>query len=302
MDENINQFFNSIPNPSYVWQKNKNDFVLIDYNNAALKVTGGKIKDLLHEKASVIHNDRPDIIEAIKKCFREKKSISEKLEYLMKTTGEKVFISLKLYHLPPDLIIVHIKDITQWKVAEEKLKSSEEKYKLLFEKSPIPIAITNFNGVIIDCNKASELMFGYLKKELYGKNYLDLEIYSPELIPIFKERISQLARGEPIKRVEFEITKKDGTKLWITNQISLVNIGGENLIQSFITDITERRNFEKKIQGKLENEKFISSISSSLIRTVDIDRAVSKSLLEMGTYIGAARAYILLFNEIDSLE
>ena len=62
LDENINQFFNSIPNPSYVWQKTKNDFILIDYNNAALKVTDGKIKDLLHEKASVIHDDRPDII------------------------------------------------------------------------------------------------------------------------------------------------------------------------------------------------------------------------------------------------
>jgi len=302
LDENINQFFNSIPIPSYVWQKTKNDFILIDYNNAALKVTNGKIKDLLHEKASVIHKDRPDIIEAINKCFREKTPISVKFEYFMKTPGEKVFISLKIYHFPPDLIIVHIKDITQWKLAEEKLKNSEEKYKLLFEKSPIPIAITDFKGVIIDCNKASELQFGYLKKELCGKNYLDLGIYSPDLIPIFKERISQLANGEAIKPVEFEITKKDGTKSWITNQISLVNIGGENLIQSFITNITERRNFEKKIQRKLENEKFISTISSSLIRTVDIDRAVSKSLLKMGIFIGAARAYILLFNEEQSLE
>ena len=302
MDENINQFFNSIPIPSYVWQKTKNDFILIDYNNAALKVTNGKIKDLLHKKASVVHEDRPDIIEAINNCFREKKSISEKLEYLIKTTGEKVYISLKLYHLPPNLIIVHIKDVTQWKLAEEKLKSSEEKYKLLFEKSPIPIAITNFKGVIIDCNKATELKFGYLKKEIYNKNYLDLGIYSPDLIPVFKERISQLAKGQLIKPSEFEITKKDGTKAWIFNQMTLVNIDGENLIQSFIVDITERKNFEKKIQRKLENEKFISSISSSLILTKDIDREVSKALLEMGVYIGAVRAYILLFNEEESLE
>ncbi|MHA1535636.1 MAG: PAS domain S-box protein [Promethearchaeota archaeon] len=302
LDENINQFFNSIPIPSYVWQKTKNDFILIDYNNAAVKVTNGKIKDLIGEKASVVHEDRPDIIEAINKCFREKKSISEKFEYLMKTTGEKVYISLKIYHLPPDLIIVHIKDITQWKLAEDKLKSSEEKYKLLFEKSPIPIVITDFKGLIIDINKACEQQFGYLKKDLYRKNYLDLGVYSPDLIPLLKKRLSQLAQGKAIRPVEFEITKKDGTKSWITNQMSLVSLGGENLIQSFILNITERRNFEKKIQRKLENEKFISTISSSLIRTVDIDKAVSKSLLEMGIFIGATRAYILLFNEEDSLE
>ena len=302
LDENINQFFNSIPIPSYVWQKTKNDFILIDYNNAALKVTNGKIKDLLHEKASVIHEDRPDIIEAINKCFREKTPISVKLEYLMKTTGEKVFISLKIYHLPPDLIIVHIKDITQWKLAEDKLKSSEEKNKLLFEKSPIPIVITDFKGLIIDINKSCEQQFGYLKKDLLRKNYLDLEVYSPDLIPLLKKRLSQLAQGEAIRPVEFEITKKDKTKSWITNQMSLVSLGGEHLIQSFIMNITERRNFEKKIQRKLENEKFISTISSSLIRTVDIDKAVSKSLLEMGIFIGATRAYILLFNEEESLE
>ncbi|GAH54389.1 unnamed protein product, partial [marine sediment metagenome] len=280
-----------------VWQKTKNDFILIDYNNAALKVTKGKIKDLLHEKASVIHEDRPDIIEAINKCYREKNPISVKLEYLMKTTGEKVFVSLKIYHLPPDLVIVHIKDITKWKLAEDKLKSSEEKYKLLFEKSPISIAITNFKGVFIDCNKASELQFGYLKKNLYEKSHFDLKLYSPDLIPVFKERISQLKQGKPIKPIEFEITKKDETKAWIYNQLSLVNIRGKNFIQSFIMDITERKNFEKKIQRKLENEKFISTISSSLIRTEDIDKAVSKSLLEMGIFIGATRAYILLFNE-----
>ena len=302
LDENIDQFFNSIPIPSYVWQKTKNELILIAYNKAALKLTNGKIKDLIHEKASVIHIDRPDIIEAINKCFREKKSISEKLEYHMKTTGEKVYNSLEIHHLPPDLIFVYIQDITQWKLAEEKLKNSEEMYKLLFEKSPIPIAITDFNGVIIDFNKASEQQFGYLKKDFYGKRHLDLGLYSQDLIPMFKERLSQLVQGESIKPIEFEINKKDGTKSWIYNQISLVNIRGENLIQNFIMDITERKNFEKKFQHKLENEKFVSTISSRLIRNLDIDRAVSNSLLEMGIFIGAARAYILLFNEEDSLE
>ncbi len=302
LDDNINQFFNSMPIPTYVWQNVKNEFILIAYNNAAVKLSNGKIKDLLHEKASVMHEDRPDIIEAIKKCFREKKSITEKSELQMKTRGEKIYNSLEIHHLPPDLIIVHIKDITQWKLAEEKLKNSEEMYKLLFERSPIPMVITDFKGVIIDCNKASEQQFGYLKKDVYGKRYLDLGIYSPNLIPIFKEKISQLTQGESLKPIECKITKKDGTKSWINNQLSFINIGGENLIQNFIMDITERKNFEKKIQRKLENEKFISTISSRLIRTVDIDRAVSNSLLEMGTFIGATRAYILLFNEEDSLE
>lgn len=302
LEENIKKFFNSIPIPSYVWQKKENDFILIDYNNAAEKVTNGKIKDYLNKKASEVHSDRVDIVEAINECYNEKKNISKKSKYLMKTTGDQVYVSLKIHFLPPDLIIVHIKDITQWKLAEKKLKDSEERYKMLFESSPIPIALTNLKGVILDCNKASENQFGYFKEELVGKNYLDLRIYSPNLIPIFKNRLSQLVEGKPIKPIEVEISKKDGSKTWILNQMFLISLDDKPIVQSFVTDITERKNFEQQIKRKLNNEKFISTISSRLISTNDIDKAISKSLFEMGALIGATRAYILLFNEKNALE
>ncbi|MHA1255509.1 MAG: hypothetical protein ACTSPS_07920, partial [Promethearchaeota archaeon] len=65
LEENIKKFFNSIPIPSYVWQKKNNDFMLVDYNKAAEKVTKGKIEVYLNEKASEVHKDRLDIVEAI---------------------------------------------------------------------------------------------------------------------------------------------------------------------------------------------------------------------------------------------
>ena len=82
----------------------------------------------------------------------------------------------------------------------------------------------------------------------------------------------------------------------------LISLDDKPIVQSFITDITERKNFEQQIKRKLNNEKFISTISSRLISTNDIDKAISKSLFEMGALIGATRAYILLFNEKNSLE
>jgi len=301
-EENFRALFNSIPIPSYVWQKKENDFVLIDYNKAAEKVTEGNIKDYLKGKASEIHKDRTDILEAIKECFQAKKNISIESQYLMKTTGEQVYVSLRFYYLPPDLIIVHTKDITQWKLAEKKLKNSEKKHKLLFERSPIPILLTDLKGTLLDCNLATENQFGYVREELIGKNYFNLNIYSPTLVPLFKKRLSQLMEKKPIEYSEFEIFKKDGSKSWIVNHLSLVNLDGKLMVQSFIIDITERKNFERKIKRKLENEKFISTISSRLIGTDNIDKAISKSLLEMGILIGATRAYILLFNEENALE
>jgi len=302
LEKNIKIFFDGIPIPSYVWQEKNNNFILIDYNKAAEEVTNGMIKDLLHKKASEIHEDRLDIIEELNQCFQEKKSIYKITEYNMKTTGEEVYISLKMHFLPPDLIIVHINDITQWKLAEKKLMDSEEKYRQLFEHSPESIVLLKLNGTIFDVNHATEEQFGYTKDDLLNNNYLTLTAYPSNLIPLFKSRLSRLLDGKPIKPIEFEIYKKDGSKAWISTQISLINVGEEQFIQAFIVDITERKNFEQKIKRKLENEKFISTISSRLIGNIDIDKAISESLLDMGILIGATRAYILLFNEKDSLE
>jgi len=302
LEKNIKIFFDGIPIPSYVWQEKNNDFILIDYNKVAEKVTNGKIKDLLYKKASEVHEDRLDIIEAINQCFREKKSIFKRSSYIMKTTGEEVYISLKMHFLPPDLIIVHVNDITQWKLAEKKLMDSEEKYKQLFEHSPESIVLLKINGTIFDVNIATEVQSGYTKDDLLNKNYLKLAVYPSNLIPLFKSRFSRLLEGKPIKPIEFEIYKKDGSKAWLSSQISLINFGEEQLIQAFLIDITERKNFEQKIRRKLKNEKFISTISSRLIGNIDIDKAISESLLDMGILIGATRAYILLFNENNFLE
>jgi PAS domain S-box-containing protein len=302
LEKNIKFFFDGIPTPSYVWQEKNKDFVLVYYNKAADKVTNGKIKDLLHKKASEIHEDRLDIIEALNQCFQEKKNIYKKFEYIMKTTGEEVYIFLMMQFLPPNLIIVHINDITRWKLMEKKLMDSEEKYKQLFEHSPESIVLLKLNGSIFDINLATEVQSGYTKDDLLNKNYLKLAAYPSNLIPIFKSIISRLSEGKPIKPIEFEIYKKDGSKAWIRNQISLINFGEEQLIQAFIIDITERKNFEQKIKQKLENEKFISTISSRLIGNIDIDKVISESLLDMGILIGATRAYILLYNEKNSLE
>ena len=302
LEENINKFFNSIPIPSYIWQKSEDDFILIDYNSAAEQITKGEIKELLKKKAVEIHKDRPDIIKAIIDSFEQKKSISQKSNYIEKSTAQTKYNSLTVHHLPPDIVIVHIKDITDWVLTEEKLKNSEERYKLLFERSPIPIVLTDLKGTVIDYNLTTENQFGYQKVDLIGKNYLQLGIYSTDLIPILKKRLAHLKEGKPLEQTEFVIFKKDGSKAWIINHISTVNIDNKQLVQSFIIDITERKKFEQKIKRKLENEKFISTISSRLISTVNIDKALSISLLEMGVLMSASRAYILLFNEEGSLE
>ncbi|MFX0009903.1 MAG: PAS domain S-box protein [Candidatus Hermodarchaeota archaeon] len=301
-DSQIKKLLNSFPNPSYIWQKREDNFILIDYNDAAKKVTHDLIKTMLNQKAKHIHKDRPDIVASINECFDKQKPISSYTKYTMKTTGQEVYISIYYYYISPDLVIVHIKDLTKWNIAENELLQSKEKYEMLFELSPIPIILLDLNGKIIDYNQVTIDLFGYPKEELINKHFLSLPVYPSDILPILESRFTDLVKFNSVEHSEFPIYTKNGEKIWIFTKISIIKIENVTLIQAFILDITERREFEQKIERMLKIERFLSKLSSRFIGIENIDAAINKSLLEMGNLIQAERAYILLLNEEDSLE
>lgn len=300
--ERIKELFDSIPIPSYVWQRHDNSFFLIDYNTAAEKVTEGKVQDFLYKTASEIYDNRTDILTLFNKCYVNKKRVSKNLDYTLKTTGKYFYLRVTCYYLHPDLMIVHVKDLTSKILIENKLKNSEKQYRELFEHSPLPIVILSLDGIVKDHNLATEKQYGYTRSELIGMNYLNIAAYPSTLTPLLKSRFSSLRKGEYIKPFEIEIYKKDGTKVWILSEISTINYYDELSVIAFLLDINESKEFEKKIKWKLEIEHLLSNVSSRFIGNINIDEAINASILEMGNLIDATRAYIFLYNETESLE
>ncbi|MEJ2295693.1 MAG: PAS domain S-box protein, partial [Candidatus Lokiarchaeota archaeon] len=179
---------------------------------------------------------------------------------------------------------------------------SRGKYKHLFEQAPFPIVLCDEKANILDCNYATEKIFGYRKEELIHKNYLRLPLYPSEYIPTLKERLQQSCSGIAVEPLHLKLYKEDKSVIWITSILSRVKIKGTTLFQAILLDITELREASELIQHKLEIEKVISSISSRFISNIDIDEAIDRSLIEMGSLIGAKRAFLLLNNEDRTVE
>ncbi|MFX1378701.1 MAG: PAS domain S-box protein [Promethearchaeota archaeon] len=152
-----------------------------------------------------------------------------------------------------------IRDITDKKNAEQKLKDSEIKYRHLFESTPYSIIIIDRKGKIIDCNPATEKLFNRKIESLINKNFLDIGIKPEKAVPLFKQRYQDILEGIVPEPLEIQITKsQNGRLMWINIDDSLVEVGGENVFQVIIQDVTEKKIAEQKLKKSQEELKTLN--------------------------------------------
>ena len=96
------------------------------------------------------------------------------------------------------------------KQVEEELRESEEKYRIILENIEDGYYELDLAGNFTFFNDASSKILGYAKAEMMGmsyRQYIDPEISET----VFNEMNSVYKTGNPVKRLEWEIIRKDGT-------------------------------------------------------------------------------------------
>ena len=94
-EERFKALFKGSPVPTYAWQKIGDSFNLVDYNNAADKITRGTIKNYLGFKASKMYRDRLDIIDDLNRCFDEKINIDREIKYYFNVLQQEKYLLVK---------------------------------------------------------------------------------------------------------------------------------------------------------------------------------------------------------------
>jgi PAS domain S-box-containing protein len=165
-EESLRFQYKYFPVPAYTWRKCGDDFVLIDYNNAAEVITKGKIEYLLASKLSELYRERPEVIEAFWHCFEHKTNIMREELHMLKTIGEERSFFIHYVFVPPDLIVVYTDDITERRRIEELLRIKDT----ALEVSLDGFVIADMKGTITYVNDACVRMWGYAdKSELIGR-------------------------------------------------------------------------------------------------------------------------------------
>lgn len=146
------------PLPTYTWQWNGVDFVLIDGNDAGSRITEGHFLNYLGHTANEIFEHQPDHIADIQLCYENRAIINREMKFVPPlSTGKALDLSVRCTYVPPDLVLVVTEDITQRKRDEEALKMSEERFRALYEGSPLPMVLFQWKNddlELVSCNKA----------------------------------------------------------------------------------------------------------------------------------------------------
>jgi diguanylate cyclase (GGDEF)-like protein/PAS domain S-box-containing protein len=125
-------------------------------------------------------------------------------------------------------------------LAEQALRSSEEKYRTLVEQASDTIFLTGPDGQFLDINAAGCKLSGYSRDEVLQLKIQDVT-RGLETAPL---RFEELRNGKVVIS-EREIIRKDGVSIWV--EISVKQLPDGNL-QGIARDITQRKGAEERLR------------------------------------------------------
>jgi PAS domain S-box-containing protein len=142
-EEKLKAQFKSIPIPTYTWKNVGEDFVLVDYNDAAEKETQGRITKVVGSRASEFFSDRPEFVAEMLECYREKAVLERRFHYRYKTVDKESDLFVRAAYVPPDQIMVHTEDVTEKVRIEKELNRHRKHLKELVDERTIELERVN---------------------------------------------------------------------------------------------------------------------------------------------------------------
>ena len=184
-------------------------------------------------------------------------------------------------------VVILTEDITNRKLAEEKLKDSESRLKILFEYAPEAIFLIDKKGNFGESNKTSEELSGYKREELNGKKFT--VILPKEEIQKANGIFVKTMSGEPAGPEELEIIRKDNSRVVVEISTYPVKIEEQLLGLGIARDVTERKRYERQLINSREQLRNLSSHlqtvreeeRSTIARDIHDDLGQSLSALNM---------------------
>ncbi len=225
---------------------------------------GWKLEDLIgkHLEKTTPMSDVPKALKALKDVLAGK--VIENIEInQIDSKGKIVPMEINITPIKKEGKIIKIqgvmRDITERKRAEEALRESEEKFRLIFDSASEGILFLDTKGNILAANPAISKISGLEPEEILGKNFIKLlpriKMDVPSLLKTFKN----VFQSKPPTKQDWTFINQKGEKVIIFAHYALVKKEGKVVgLSVIVEDISER------IRAEMEIRKLSSAVEQSI--------------------------------------
>ena len=263
-EEKFSRAFHSSPNLMAISTLKEGRF--IDVNESFIRINGYSREEIIgrtsKELDTFVHpEDREIIIHML-----DEHGIVRNYEFDMRIKSGEVrkgsFSADRIQIDGQPCLISGVDDITERKRAEDSLRESEERYRNLFEKSPVAMSLTTLDGKLIAGNKSMEDMTGYTLEELKRRDLVDLYSNPEDRKILFnKVNLDGIITNYPV-----QLKRKDGEVIDVHLTISRVSRArNDALFQTIGIDMTERVKIEKekeRLEDQLQQSRRMDAIAT----------------------------------------
>ncbi len=181
-----------------------------------------------------------------------------------------------------------IRDITEQKKAEQKIRESEKRFRAIFDQAPIAIALLDMQGYPIISNSPLSKLVGYSNDELSKLKFTDFT--HTDDIDKDMNQFSDLIDGKIARySMEKRYFHKNGNIVWANLFVTMLRDenGMPREIIGMAEDITERKQMELKLRESEERFRHSFDYAATGICIVGLDgkfQRINKVFKEMIGY------------------
>ncbi len=192
----------------------------------------------------------------------------------------------------PNGILTVTRDITARKQAEDEVRASEARFRMLVDHATDAFFRYGNRGTILDVNRQACESLGYRREELIGMSAYDFDMDADHN---FRTRLeTQLDAGELVA-FDTRFRRKDGTIFPVEVRIRLFMNGEQRFGVALVRDITQRKQADEVLRRRLRELEGLNKVSIALRAAQTLEDALPILLAEtldaLDTEAGAIYLY-----------
>lgn len=242
--QTLYSIYQSLPQPTFIWKYENDDFQLVGFNQAATKFASNQIDQLLNKKASELYKNDQEVIDDLHRCLKEKTSFQKEINYHFKSKDSEKYIHVHYVYVSDQIVIVQPEEITERKILEQQIIESENRFHSLADNSLVGTFIIK-NNVYTYINKEFAKIFGFSIDEIIGKQQEDLFVEEDSVI--LQQYLSENIGNEKKHSCEIKGIHQNNSIIDIEFFGTIKTINGQVAILGAVLDITERKKSEHRL-------------------------------------------------------